>query len=226
MGGIALASKLRKQKSVSLTYIGDGGASTGEFSEALNFAAVKKLPLIVIAENNGYAYSTPTSDQMAIDSLVKRGEAFGVHSERVDGNDALAVYEATRRAVDRGRSGKGPSLIEAMTFRMRGGKGPSLIEAMTFRMRGHAEHDDQRYVPKKLIEKWAARDPIDRFRALLLERGHMSQDDIDRLDADVEDEVTRGLEVAEKSPMPPPERALEGVYHGVPRARDGRPRIR
>ncbi len=209
MGGVALAAKLRGETFVALTYIGDGGAPTGEFHEAINFAAVKKLPLIVIAEQNGYAYSTPTSSEMAIDSFVKRAEGFGIPAESVDGNDVLAVYEATRRAVERGRTGEGPTMIETMTFRMR----------------GHAEHDDQRYVPRELIEKWAARDPIDRYRACLLDRGVMDAKAIEAMDAEVEKEISEGLERAEQGDMPPPERALENVYHDQPLARDGIPRI-
>ena len=209
MGGVALGAKLQGKDWVALTWIGDGGMSTGECNEALNFAAVQKLPFILVGENNGYAYSTPTREQMAIESLTTRAAGFGVPAESVDGNDVLAVYEATRRAVERARAGGGPTFIESLTFRMK----------------GHAEHDDQRYVPKELLEKWAAKDPLERYRATLLARGVMDGDAIEAMDRQVKEEISRGLEVAENSPMPPPERALEGVYHDVPLARDGKPRI-
>jgi pyruvate dehydrogenase E1 component alpha subunit/2-oxoisovalerate dehydrogenase E1 component alpha subunit len=209
MGGIALAGKLRGESIVALTYIGDGGMSTGECHEGLNFAAVHKLGLIVVAENNGYAYSTPTRNQMAIGSLVERAAAYGMTGEQVDGNDALAVHEATKRAVERGRAGEGPTLLEAITFRMK----------------GHAEHDDQRYVPKELLEEWAMKDPLERYRATLLDRKLVSESDLDEMDHALAVELEAAVDEAEKSPLPPPERAFEGVYDGVPRARDPRPRI-
>ena len=120
MTGTALASRMRGESRVSLTYIGDGGTSTGDFHEGLNLAAVLDLPLILIVENNGYAYSTPTNRQFAVASLSERGPAYGVASESVDGTDVLAVYEATRRAVERGRKGGGPTLLECRAFRRRG----------------------------------------------------------------------------------------------------------
>lgn len=209
MGGMALGSKLKGERSVALTYIGDGGMSTGECMEALNFAAVRKLPLILVGENNGYAYSTPTANQMSIESMTQRAEGFGVRSESVDGNDVLAVFAATRRAVERCRAGEGPAFLEAVTFRMR----------------GHAEHDDQRYVPKELLEAWAEKDPVERYRAVLAERGMLDEEGFEAMDQEVQQEILRGLEIAEKSPMPPGERALEEVYGDVLRVRDGKPRI-
>ena len=131
MAGVALAGRMQGKDLVALTYIGDGGTSTGDFHEGLNFAAVQNLPLVVVAENNGYAYSTPVAMQMRIKHIAARAAAYGIPGEICDGNDVLAVYEATRRAVERAR----------------GGGGPTLIEAKTFRMKGHAEHDDAGYVP-------------------------------------------------------------------------------
>lgn len=210
MGGVALAAKLQKKKFVALTYIGDGGSSTGEFNETLNFAAVFKTPFVVVVEQNGYAYSTPTTRQMATDSIVPRAQGFGLAAERMDGNDVLAVYEATKRAVDRARAGDGASVIEPVTFRMK----------------GHAEHDDQRYVPKDLMAQWQGRDPVERYRACLLDRGLMTEAAMAEMDREVQEQMTADLEDAERSPMPPPERALEGVYGGGALARDPRPRIR
>jgi pyruvate dehydrogenase E1 component alpha subunit/2-oxoisovalerate dehydrogenase E1 component alpha subunit len=131
MAGVALGGRMLGKNLVALTYIGDGGTSTGDFHEGLNFAAVLNVPFVLIAEHNGFAYSTPTSKQMRIKNIVTRAAAYGIPGEIVDGNDVLAVYEATKRAVERAREGGGPSLIEAKTFRMK----------------GHAEHDDAGYVP-------------------------------------------------------------------------------
>jgi pyruvate dehydrogenase E1 component alpha subunit/2-oxoisovalerate dehydrogenase E1 component alpha subunit len=209
MAGIALGGRMRGDNIVALTYLGDGGLSTGEFHEGMNFAAVNKLALVVVGENNGYAYSTPTSRQMAVDSLVDRAAGYGVACEQVDGNDALAVYEAGRRGVERGRAGEGPTFIEAITFRMG----------------GHAEHDDQRYVPKELLQEWAGKDPLERHRATLLDRKIMTSADLEKMETEMHAELDAAHDLAEQSPPPPPERALEGVYHDVPQVRDPRPRI-
>ncbi len=196
MTGAALAARMRGGKRVALTYIGDGGTSTGDFHEGLNLAAVLDVPLILVVENNGYAYSTPTTAQFTVRSLAEKGPAYGVAAESVDGTDVLAVYAATRRAVERGRRGEGPTLLECVAFRRR----------------GHAEHDDMRYVPQDLIAAWEKRDPIDRFEAFLVQGGHATKK---RLLA-VREALAPGLEeVAQKalaSPFPPPEETLRGVY--------------
>jgi TPP-dependent pyruvate/acetoin dehydrogenase alpha subunit len=196
MAGIALAGRMQKKNLVALTYIGDGGTSTGDFHEGLNFAAVLNVPFVLIAEHNGYAYSTPAAKQMRIKNIVTRAAAYGVAGEMVDGNDVLAVYEATKRALDRARAGGGPSLIEAKTFRMK----------------GHAEHDDAGYVPKELFEEWKAKDPIDRFERHLLAGGLAAEEELRRIVSEIEDELNREVDAALASPMPPPERAFEGVY--------------
>ena len=132
MAGFGLGARMQGRTVVTMTYIGDGGTSTGAFHEGMNFAAVQKLPLVVIAEDNKYAYSTPTSQQMAIARIDLRADAYGIPHEMIDGTDVPAVYASSRRAVDRARSGGGPTLIG--------------VDVM--RMKGHAEHDDQRYVPQ------------------------------------------------------------------------------
>jgi TPP-dependent pyruvate/acetoin dehydrogenase alpha subunit len=195
-----------------LTYIGDGGTSTGDFHEGLNLAAVLSVPLILIVESNGWAYSTPTSRQMRIKDIAVRAAGYGIPAEIVDGNDVLAVHAATKRAVDRARSGAGPTLIEAKTFRMK----------------GHAEHDDAGYVPREQFEEWKTKDPIDRFERHLLLTGRSTgeadqplatQEDLDAitgaLDSMLNEEVDRAL----ASPLPPPERAFEGVYAETPAPR-------
>jgi pyruvate dehydrogenase E1 component alpha subunit/2-oxoisovalerate dehydrogenase E1 component alpha subunit len=201
MAGVALAARMQGRDAVALTYIGDGGTSTGDFHEGMNLAAVLSVPLVLIVENNGWAYSTPTSHQMRIKDIAVRAAGYGIPAEIVDGNDVLAVYAATRRAVERAR----------------GGAGPTLIEAKTFRMKGHAEHDDAGYVPREQIEEWKKKDPLDRFERHLL-AGVATREELDAitaaLDAMLNEEVDRAL----ASSLPPPERAFEGVYAESPAA--------
>ena len=198
MAGVALAARLQKKKIVALTYIGDGGMSTGAFHEGFNFAAVLKLPLVLIAENNGWAYSTPLRRQTAARCLADKAQAYGVPGESVDGNDVLAVYEATRRAAQRARAGEGPTLVEAMTYRMK----------------GHAEHDSQSYVPREELEDWRRRDPIERFMRRLVESGIATPEELAAADRAIAEELDRDVELAEKSPFPSPEEALRNVYAG------------
>jgi len=196
--GAALAGLMTGQNLVAMTYIGDGGTSTGDFHEGLNFASVHKLPLIVIIENNQYAYSTPTCLQYACEDLVDRAPGYGIRGVKVDGNDVLEVYQASKEAVNRARSGKGPTLIEAKTLRIR----------------GHSEHDDASYVPGELLELWKQRDPIDRFEKYLRRHRILT----DQLKSEVEErilaEIEDAVEYAEKSPFPDGTEVLEGVYAG------------
>lgn len=197
MTGILLGARMQQKEIVGLAYIGDGGASTGAFYEGVNFAAVQKLPLIVIAEYNHYAYSTPTSQQTAVRNLAERSAAFGIPGYIVDGNDVVACYEVTKAAVDYARKGRGAVLIEAKTYRRK----------------GHAEHDDQRYVPKEEIEWWEKHnDPIDRFERYLLDRKIADREKLDAITTDVMREIDEDCEWAESSPMPEPEGAAYGVF--------------
>ena len=203
MAGVTMTFKMRKQDRVGLVYVGDGATSTGAFHEGINFAAVQRLPLVVIVENNGYAYSTPTSKQTAAAQFVDKAIGYGVYGEQVDGNDVLAVYDCTRRAVDRARAGEGVSLLEFMTYRRK----------------GHAEHDNQSYVPPGEIDQWAEEnDPLDRFRRVLLDRVKVGQSVIDAIDARVSKEVDEATDIAEASPFPEPHDALLGVYADPPAA--------
>lgn len=195
MVGAAWAAGHQGQNRVALTYIGDGGTSTGEFHEGLNLASVWKVPFILVAEHNQYAYSTPTSRQMAISDLVERARAYAIPAEIVDGNDVLAVHAATLRAAEHARRGHGPYFLEMKTMRMR----------------GHAEHDDARYVPPELFEEWRAKDPIDRFRAGLLAEG-VAKERLAEIDARVAAEVEEDAAFAESSPFPDPEFAFGGVF--------------
>jgi len=196
MAGIALAAKYQKKSYVALTYIGDGGTSTGDFHEGMNLAAVLEVPLVVIAEHNGYAYSTPTARQMKIEDLAQRAAAYAIPARIVDGNDVLAVYEATRKAVEEARAGGGPRMLEVKTFRMK----------------GHAEHDAAGYVPKELFEEWKAKDPIDRLQRHLLGEKLATREELEAIVAELDRRLDADVDFALASPFPPPERALEGVY--------------
>jgi TPP-dependent pyruvate/acetoin dehydrogenase alpha subunit len=197
MTGILLGARLQKKDIVGLAYIGDGGASTGAFYEGMNFAAVQQLPLIVIAEHNHYAYSTPTNQQTAVRNLAERSAAFGIPGYIVDGNDVVACYEVTRQAIDYARKGRGAVLIEAKTYRRK----------------GHAEHDDQRYVPTDEIEWWEKHnDPIDRFEKFLLDQKIATKERLTEITAGVMREIDEDCEWAESSPMPEPEGAAYGVF--------------
>lgn len=196
MAGVALAGKMQGKDLVALTYIGDGGTSTGDFHEGLNLAAVLGVPFVLIAENNGWAYSTPTSRQMRIRNIATRAAAYGIPGETVDGNDVLAVYEVTRKAVERARAGGGPTLIEAKTFRMK----------------GHAEHDDAGYVPPEQFQEWKQKDPIERFERHLLGNGLATEEDLKAIVAKIDAQLNQEVDFALASPMPPAERAFEGVY--------------
>ena len=198
MAGITLAGRMQKRNLVGLAFIGDGGSSTGAFWEGMNFATVQRLPLVVIVENNGYAYSTPTWKQTAARTLADKALAFGCAGETIDGNDVLGVYGATKRAVDRARSGGGVTLLEVLTFRMK----------------GHAEHDNQSYVPPSMIDEWKTKDPVDRFEKLLIENGFATQDDLTAIAQRVKREVDAATDEAERSPMPRGEEATMGLFAG------------
>ena len=202
MAGVTLTFRMRKQARVGLVYVGDGATSTGAFHEGINFAAVQRCPLIVVVENNAYAYSTPIAKQTAAKQFVDKAVGYGVPGEQADGNDVLAVYDVTKRAVDRARAGGGVTLIELMTYRRK----------------GHAEHDNQSYVPKGEIERWEREnDPIDRYIRRLTEEFRFDAADIAAIDERVRVEVDRATDEAEASPFPEPLDALEGVYADPPR---------
>jgi len=196
MAGITLTFKMRREPRVGLVYIGDGATSTGTFHEGLNFAAVQRCPLVVIGEYNGYAYSTTPDRQFAVKNLADKAKGYGIPAVTVDGNDVLAVYEATKYAVDRARMGKGVHFVEVKTFRRK----------------GHAEHDDQHYVPTEELERWAADDPIDRYRRRLIDSGWAEEPDLADIDGDVREEIDQATDACAAEPLPPPESALPGVY--------------
>jgi TPP-dependent pyruvate/acetoin dehydrogenase alpha subunit len=196
MAGVAIGGRYLGQNIVAMTWVGDGATSTGAFHEGLNFAATQRAPLLLVVENNQWAYSTPVAKQVPIHDLADRAKAYGIASSIVDGNDVVAVYQTTKEAVDRCRAGKGPVLIESKTMRMK----------------GHAQHDPAEYVPKKMFAYWEERDPIMRYENYLTENKIWDEKTKADLDARIEKELKEDLEFAEKSPLPPPELAEQGVY--------------
>jgi pyruvate dehydrogenase E1 component alpha subunit len=194
--GIGMTFKMRGEPRVVLCYFGDGATSRGDWHEGMNLACVQRLPVVFICNNNQYAYSTPLSQQMAIENVADRAVAYDIPGEVVDGNDVLAVYEVTRIAIDRARRGLGPSLIECKTFRMT----------------GHSAHDDAGYVPKELFEEWEKKDPIYRHQQYLVDRGILNMEEIKKIHSDAVREVDDAVEWAEQSSYPAPQECLEGVY--------------
>ena len=194
--GVALASKIRGESAVSLTYIGEGGSSIGDFHEGLNFAAVHKLPMVLIVENNKFAYSTPARLEYACENLVDRAQGYGIAGSLIDGTDLRAVYKATRDAVVLAREGGGPTLIEARCTRLL----------------GHAQHDDAFYVPRDVLEDGWDNDPVVKCEQLLLARKYFTREEIDRIQEEIKGIIDDAVDYAEQSPLPEPGDALEGVY--------------
>jgi len=194
--GAALAFKYKGTRHAAFCFFGDGATSRGDWHEGVNFAAVQRLPLVLICNNNQYAYSTPLSKQMACANVADRGPAYGIPAEIVDGNDVFAVHAAGRRAVEHARAGLGPYLIECKTFRMT----------------GHSAHDGGDYVPKHLWEEWAAKDPIPRLERLMLENRWADAADLDQMNAEIAREIDQAVEWAENSPYPDPSELTDGVY--------------
>jgi pyruvate dehydrogenase E1 component alpha subunit len=193
--GIAMAFKMRGEPRAALTWFGDGSTSRGDFHEAMNWAGVQRLPVVFILENNQYAYSTPVDKQFAVDP-VHRASAYGFQGVSVDGNDAEAMFEATRQARERAVAGDGPTLIEAVTMRMH----------------GHAAHDDMKYVPKEKIESWRRRDPIDRQVRRLEALGV----DVGAVRGSVREEIDAAVEEALAMPMPDPDTAVDRLFAEEP----------
>jgi pyruvate dehydrogenase E1 component alpha subunit/2-oxoisovalerate dehydrogenase E1 component alpha subunit len=196
MTGVAIAGRYLGQKIVTMTWIGDGGSSTGVFHEGLNFAAAQKAPFVLILENNLWAYSTPVRKQVPLENLADRAKAYGIDSYIVDGNDVVAVYSTAKEAVERARAGEGPILIEAKTFRRQ----------------GHAQHDAAEYVPKEMRAYWEARDPITLYEKFLSSERLLDAKSKKEMEEKINTLLAEEREFAENSPMPPAEFAETGVY--------------
>jgi pyruvate dehydrogenase E1 component alpha subunit/2-oxoisovalerate dehydrogenase E1 component alpha subunit len=202
MAGVALSFKMRREPRVALVYVGEGAMSTGTFHEGVNLAAVLRLPMVVIAENNGYSYTTPTEKQSTVKHLKEKAKAYGIPGVQADGNDVLAVYQTTKAAVERAREGHGVTLIELVTFRRK----------------GHAEHDNQAYVPKEQLEYWEKKDPIDRYIRLLRKNDWASQEELDAIDVRVADELDQAIALVEPEPAPDVITVLDGITVNPSRA--------
>ncbi len=199
--GAAWGARIQKREDVVISYMGDGATSEGDFHVALNTAALHKLPVVFFCQNNQWAISLPGSKQTASETIAIKGRGYGMPGIRVDGNDAIACYEATREAVERARKGEGPTLIEALTYRLG----------------AHSTSDDpSKYRDESITEEWKTRCPIDRLKRLLIEKGTWSEEEETRL---TEETVARikALVVEQEAVAPPaPETLFEDVYHEVP----------
>ena len=199
--GVAMAMRYRKTRNVCMTYLGDGGTSSNDFHSGMNFAGVFKAPAIIVCVNNQWAISCNVSHQTGSETIAQKAVAYGMPGVRVDGNDVLAVYEATRQAVARARSGDGPTFLEFLSFRM----GP------------HSSSDDpSRYRPRAEEEEWARKDPIKRFEAFLLREGILDQADKERIHGEAEAEMADAAKAAQRKSAPSLETLFDGVYDELP----------
>jgi pyruvate dehydrogenase E1 component alpha subunit len=193
--GVGLSIQLRRSAQVCVAFFGDGAANEGAFHESLNLAAIWRLPVLFVCENNQYAMSMPVARSMNVERISQRAGAYGMPGETVDGMNVLAVFEAAAAAVDRARRGGGPTLLECVTYRYK----------------GHSKSDTQRYRAKGEVEEWRARDPIARFVALLTDEGVLAGETARRLEAEARAAIDEALRFAEASPDPDPSTLLEGV---------------
>jgi TPP-dependent pyruvate/acetoin dehydrogenase alpha subunit len=194
--GAGLKFQMKKEKHVAVAFFGEGASSRGDVHEAMNFAGVRKLPIIFACENNRYAYSTPLEKQMAVEDVASRAEAYGFKGHVVSGNDLLAVVQLSERVISR----------------VRAGGGPELIECKTYRYRGHSEHDPALYRNKEELVEWESRDPIPRYEFYLEKKGH----DVKRIRSEIDERarqiVQNAVDFAEQSPLPEADEALEDLY--------------
>lgn len=194
--GAGLSAQLRKTDQVVACFFGEGASNQGTFHESINMASAWSLPVIFVCENNLYAMGTHQSRIMNVENIADRAVAYGIPGVTVDGNDVLAVFEASQKAVDRAR----------------GGAGPTLIECKTYRHKGHSRVDPAKYRPKEEVEQWLARDPIKRFKQVLLQNSDFSQSEVQEIEEKVAADIEEAVKFAVQSPYPAPEEALEDVY--------------
>lgn len=194
--GLALASQYQEQNAVVLAYFGDGSTNTGAFHEALNFAGLWKLPVLFICENNRYGMGTAVEYASAVPQMTQKAEGHGIPAVQIDGQNVLEVLEATKKALEHCRSGEGPYFIEAMTYRFR----------------GHSMADPEAYRTREEVEQHRADDPIVRFRTKLIDEGTATAEELDQIDADVEEEMERAVQFADESPEPDPSTLTDYVF--------------
>lgn len=199
--GCAYAMRMQNDPHVAICYFGEGATSEGDFHVGLNFAAVRKAPCIFFCRNNGYAISTPAFRQFASDGIAPKGEGYGMQALRVDGNDFFAVFEAVTQAKERALSGKGPTLIEAMTYRMG----------------AHSTSDDpSRYRKEEEVEKWRPRCPIKRLSKYLIKKKLWNESDQNAWVSEVNKQIDQAIEIAKSTPKPPLQSLVENVYFEIP----------
>jgi pyruvate dehydrogenase E1 component alpha subunit len=194
--GCALAFRIREERRVAVAWFGEGAAARGDAHEGMNFAGVRRLPVVFVCDNNGWAYSTPAHLGYATAHVADRAAAYGFPGVVVDGTDVLACFGAAHEAIERARAGGGPTLLECVTQRME----------------GHGAHDDAFYVPPRVLESWAERDPLERYRGWLREHAGLTDDEEADLRGEVERHLGAELARAEESPLPDPATLTEGVY--------------
>jgi len=194
--GAGLSAKLRKTCQAVACFFGEGASNQGTFHESMNLASAWSLPVIFVCENNLYAMGTRQSRIMNIENIADRAVAYGIPGVTVDGNDVLAVFEASQKAVDRARSGGGPTLVECKTYRHK----------------GHSRVDPAKYRPKEEVEQWLAKDPLRRFKETLLQNDAFSRAEVQKIEENVAAEIEEAVKFAVESPYPSPEEALEDVY--------------
>jgi len=194
--GIALTFKMEKRDNVVVAYFGEGASNTGDFHEALNFAGVQHLPIVFVCENNQYAYSVPVEKSMAIDDVADRAESYGFDGVAINGNDVLAVYQATQGALARARSGGGPTLIECKTYRWH----------------GHSEHDKAFYRTDEELAMWRSRDPIPTFTTYLTHMKVLDDKQVKQVEERVKTTIDEAVEFAASAPDPAPEEAVTDLY--------------
>ncbi len=195
-GGAALSAQIRGTDQVVICFLGDGASNRGTFHEGVNLAACWDLPVVYVIENNLYAEKTHISDTSKVANLADRASAYGIPDITVDGNDVIAVYEAVGGAIAQAKRGEGPTLVECKTYRWH----------------GHFEGDTQTYKPEEEIEDWKKKDPIPAFRKRLVEMELLSEQDADKIDQEINEEIEEAVRFAQESPFPDPEEALEDVF--------------
>jgi pyruvate dehydrogenase E1 component alpha subunit len=194
--GLGLTFKMEKTENVVIAYFGEGASNVGDFHEALNIAGVQRLPIIFVCENNQYAYSVPVEKSMAIDDVADRAESYGFDGVAINGNDVLAVYQATQGALARARKGEGPTLIECKTYRWH----------------GHSEHDKAFYRTKEELAMWKSRDPIPTFTSYLKGLHELSDDQFADIESRVKATIDDAVEFAANAPDPDPADAVTDLY--------------
>jgi TPP-dependent pyruvate/acetoin dehydrogenase alpha subunit len=194
--GLGLSFKMEQSDNVVLAYFGEGASNTGDFHEGLNMAGVWQLPVVFVCENNFYAYSVPFERAMAIEDVAKRAESYGFDGVAINGNDVLAVYQAAHGAIQRARSGGGPTLIECKTYRWH----------------GHSEHDKAFYRTDEELAMWRSRDPIPTFTTFLQDRNVLTPEKLQEIDARIKEVIDEAVTFAENSPDPDPSEAVKDIY--------------